>query len=51
MHLPIHVRHAVTSPVTSPAAGPFMLLGPTMDPKVASELLMRLPHLPLRMQV
>ena len=27
-----------------------MLLGPTMDPKVASELLMRLPHLPLRMQ-
>ncbi|GAX83508.1 hypothetical protein CEUSTIGMA_g10933.t1 [Chlamydomonas eustigma] len=31
-------------------AGPFMLLGPTMDPKVASELLLRLPHLPVRMQ-
>ena len=31
--------------------GPFMHLGPTMDPKVAAELLMRLPHLPLRMQV
>ena len=30
--------------------GPLMLLGPTMDPKVASELLLRLPHLPLRMQ-
>ena len=34
-----------------PLAGPMMLLGPTMDPKVASELLLRLPHLALRMQV
>jgi len=31
------------------AAGPIMLQGPTMDPHIASELLMRLPHLPLRM--
>ncbi len=29
--------------------GPLMLLGPTMDPKVAFELSTRLPHLPLRM--
>lgn len=26
-----------------------MLQGPTMDPRIASELLMRLPHLHLRM--
>jgi methionine-gamma-lyase len=26
-----------------------MLLGPTMDPKVASEISLRIPHLPLRM--
>eukprot|EP00198_Chlamydomonas_reinhardtii_P013223 XP_001702560.1 predicted protein of CLR family [Chlamydomonas reinhardtii] len=31
-------------------AGPCMLLGPTMDPRVASELALRLPHLALRMQ-
>ncbi|GFR41429.1 hypothetical protein Agub_g2116 [Astrephomene gubernaculifera] len=31
-------------------AGPCMLLGPTMDPRVASELTLRLPHLALRMQ-
>ena len=28
--------------------GAVMLLGPTMDPKVASELSLRLPHLGLR---
>ncbi|EFJ43076.1 hypothetical protein VOLCADRAFT_66358, partial [Volvox carteri f. nagariensis] len=31
-------------------AGPCMLLGPTMDPRVASELALRLPNLALRMQ-
>jgi hypothetical protein len=31
-------------------AGPVMLQGPTMDPRIASELLLRLPHLPLRVQ-
>ncbi|GLC45757.1 hypothetical protein PLESTM_001774700 [Pleodorina starrii] len=31
-------------------SGPCMLLGPTMDPRVASELSLRLPHLALRMQ-
>ncbi len=30
--------------------GPLMLLGPTMDPKVASDIALRIPHLPLRMQ-
>jgi methionine-gamma-lyase len=30
--------------------GPLMLLGPTMDPKVAFEFSLRLPSLPLRMQ-
>mmetsp|Transcript_38185 Transcript_38185/g.85103 ORF Transcript_38185/g.85103 Transcript_38185/m.85103 type:complete len:603 (+) Transcript_38185:88-1896(+) len=30
--------------------GSLMLLGPTMDPKIASELSLRLPHLSLRMQ-
>ncbi len=30
--------------------GPLMLLGPTMDPKVASEISLRIPHLPLRIQ-
>lgn len=30
--------------------GPLMLLGPTMDPKVASELSLRIPHLALRMR-
>lgn len=29
-------------------AGPLMLQGPTMDPRTAAELLLRLPHLPLR---
>jgi methionine-gamma-lyase len=29
--------------------GSLMLLGPTMDPKVASEISLRIPHLPLRM--
>ncbi len=29
--------------------GPLMLLGPTMDPKVASDIALRIPHLPLRM--
>lgn len=28
--------------------GPLMILGPVMDPKVASELSLRLPHLGLR---
>ena len=27
-----------------------MLLGPTMDPRIASELMLRLPHLSLRMK-
>ncbi|KAL6748161.1 Cys/Met metabolism PLP-dependent enzyme-domain-containing protein [Haematococcus lacustris] len=31
-------------------AGPVMLLGPTMDPRIAAELSLRLPHLGLRMQ-
>jgi len=30
-------------------SGSLMLLGPTMDPKTASELSLRIPHLPLRM--
>ncbi len=29
--------------------GPLMLLGPTMDPRIASEVSLRIPHLPLRM--
>ena len=29
--------------------GPLMLLGPTMDPMVASKLSLRIPHLPMRM--
>ena len=29
--------------------GPLMLLGPTMDPNVASTVALRIPHLPLRM--
>ena len=29
--------------------GPLMLLGPTMDPKVASKISLRIPHLPIRM--
>ena len=29
--------------------GPLMLLGPTMDPKVAANISLRIPHLPLRM--
>ena len=29
--------------------GPLMLLGPTMDPMVASKLSLRIPHLPIRM--
>jgi len=29
--------------------GSFMLLGPTMDPKVASKISLRIPHLPIRM--
>lgn len=30
--------------------GPLMLLGPTMDPNVASAISLRIPHLPLRMK-
>jgi methionine-gamma-lyase len=30
--------------------GPLMLLGPTMDPHVASDISLRIPHLPLRMK-
>ena len=30
--------------------GPLMLLGPTMDPHVAAEIGLRIPHLPLRMK-
>ena len=30
-------------------AGPLMLLGPTMDPRVAANISLRIPHLPLRM--
>lgn len=29
--------------------GPLMLLGPTMDPNIASSISLRIPHLPLRM--
>ena len=29
--------------------GPLMLLGPTMDPHIASDISLRIPHLPLRM--
>lgn len=29
--------------------GPLMLLGPTMDPKIASKVSLRIPHLPIRM--
>jgi methionine-gamma-lyase len=29
--------------------GPLMILGPTMDPRIAADLCLRLPHLPLRM--
>ncbi|MGI9232148.1 MAG: aminotransferase class I/II-fold pyridoxal phosphate-dependent enzyme [Woeseiaceae bacterium] len=29
--------------------GPLMLLGPTMDPGIASDISLRIPHLPLRM--
>lgn len=29
--------------------GPIMLLGPTIDPKIASELSLRIPHLGIRM--
>jgi hypothetical protein len=38
---------AVPPPPSQP--GSIMLQGPTMDPRIASELLMRLPHLHLRM--
>jgi cystathionine beta-lyase/cystathionine gamma-synthase len=31
-------------------SGPLMLLGPTMDPRVAADLSLRLPHLPLRIK-
>ena len=30
--------------------GPLMLLGPTMDPMIASAISLRIPHLPLRME-
>jgi methionine-gamma-lyase len=30
--------------------GPLMLLGPTLDPRVAADIALRLPHLPLRME-
>ena len=30
--------------------GPLMLLGPTMDPTIASSISLRIPHLPLRME-
>ena len=30
-------------------SGTLMLLGPTMDPKIAAEISLRIPHLPLRM--
>ena len=30
--------------------GPLMLLGPTMDPKIAGEISLRIPHLPLRIK-
>jgi len=29
--------------------GPLMILGPTMDPRVAADISLRIPHLPLRM--
>ncbi|NNL63256.1 MAG: aminotransferase class I/II-fold pyridoxal phosphate-dependent enzyme [Woeseiaceae bacterium] len=30
--------------------GPLMLLGPTMDPKIAGDISLRIPHLPLRIK-
>ncbi len=30
--------------------GPLMMLGPTMDPRIASDLSLRLPHLALRVR-
>ena len=45
-------KRATAAAVPSPALSPmlFSLQGPTMDPKVASELTLRIPHLGLRMR-
>ncbi|MDH3351648.1 MAG: aminotransferase class I/II-fold pyridoxal phosphate-dependent enzyme [Gammaproteobacteria bacterium] len=41
--------HAFIEQLMDLHSGPLMLLGPTMDPKTAAELSLRIPHLPLRM--
>jgi methionine-gamma-lyase len=41
--------HAFIEQLMDLHSGPLMLLGPTMDPKIAAELSLRIPHLPLRM--
>ena len=41
---------AFVSSLMDTHTGALMLLGPTMDPRVAFELSLRLPHLPLRMK-
>ncbi|KAL6784326.1 MGL1 [Auxenochlorella protothecoides x Auxenochlorella symbiontica] len=43
-------RAAFIQGLMHPCSGPLMLLGPTMDPKVAAELTLRLPHLALRLR-
>ena len=43
-------RTAFVNSLMDPCRGPLMLLGPTMDPKVAAELSLRLPHLGLRLR-
>ncbi|KFM26705.1 Methionine gamma-lyase [Auxenochlorella protothecoides] len=43
-------RAAFIHGLMHPCSGPLMLLGPTMDPKVAAELTLRLPHLALRLR-
>jgi methionine-gamma-lyase len=41
--------HAFIAELMDLHRGPLMLLGPTMDPHVASSVSLRIPHLPLRM--
>ena len=41
---------ALLDPLYDVNEGSLMLLGPTMDPRIAFELSLRVPHLPLRMQ-
>jgi hypothetical protein len=46
-----HLHHVAPPSPPAPPTGPMMLLGPTMDPRIAAELALRLPHLGLRIQV